>query len=147
MSQNTNVVCMCTLHALIKTANLIDMKQTGLKLLTIVTLLVHLIAPAQAVVSSVVDTSEVTSSHCMEQMNHNADSQMNSGNDCCQQAKACDAANCNQCQSCAAVVMLVNLHHQTVRPALSTTTSLMHVAEYLQGITAPNLYRPPITSL
>ena len=138
---------MSTLHALIKTDNLVDMKLTGLKLLTIVVLLVHLIAPAQAVISSVSDTSEVTSSHCMEKMNHNDDSQLHSSNDCCQQVKACDAANCNQCKSCAAVVMLVNLHRQTVIPAIPTTTSLMHVAEYLQGITAQNLYRPPITSL
>jgi len=134
------------LHVMTKTANLLSMKLFGIKLLSIVLLLTHLVLPAQAVVASMFVTAETKSEHCMQKMQHAAEADIQSKADCCHQATACDGAGCSQCQSCATVVMLVNLHRQTVMPTLSAT-SLVQVADYLQGISTKNLYRPPITTL
>lgn len=139
-------VCLGILQVMTKTANLLFMKLFGIKLLSIILLLTHLVLPAQAVVASISDMAETKSEHCMQKMQHTAKDDIQSKADCCQQAKACDEVGCSQCQSCAAVVMLVNLHRQTVIPTLSAT-SLVHVADYLQGISTKNLYRPPINTL
>ena len=139
---------MNTLHQRIKKANLSRMKNIGLKLLSTLLLLVQLVSPAQAVVADMSDMNESPSEahHCMQQMQQHADHDQHDSKSCCEQNKVCDEGSCQQCQACAAMVMLINLHRHSGTPNLSAT-SLIHVAEYLEGIHAQNLYRPPIDLL
>lgn len=109
-------------------------------------LMVQLIAPAQAVVAGLADVSETAGGHCMQHKDQVGSQQVKGDADCCQQAKVCGEAGCNQCQSCAAMVVLVNIHRQLTGPGLSATP-LIHVADYLQGIPPKNLYHPPISIL
>jgi len=122
------------------------MNQSGLKLLTLVLLLMHLIAPAQAVLASTPTVAQVKESYCMQLMANPTDCKMYHGENCCQKDKSCVKDSCKQCQTCAALAMLINLHQQTVVSPLFSNI-LSPVAEYCQSIPIKNLYRPPITSL
>lgn len=55
---------MCTLHALTKTANLINMKRTGPKLLIVLFLMVQFIAPVQAMMAIQVGSQSAHQDHC-----------------------------------------------------------------------------------
>ena len=117
------------------------MKHIGLKLLAMAILLVLLVAPAHAVVASLANASDAPQTHCMQSKDQHSAHQVSVSGDCCQQAKVCDEASCNQCQSCATMVMLVNLHRHATSPTL-VVTPLVHIADYLQGIPPQSLYPP-----
>ncbi|MFO7604332.1 MAG: hypothetical protein R6X06_11040 [Gammaproteobacteria bacterium] len=143
------------------------MNRIGLKLLTSVLLLMHLTAPAQAAVmgmgqatsgqavspcaqhQSTPPTASAVDPHAAHltgQLAEQHEPPHHSGVDCCQQHQACEGHQCSQCQPCAALAMLVNLHRQAVMPALSALL-LAPTAAAPQGIAAQNLYRPPIDLL
>ncbi|MFO7604155.1 MAG: hypothetical protein R6X06_10125 [Gammaproteobacteria bacterium] len=143
------------------------MNRIGHKLLTAVLLLMHLTAPVQAAVMGMGQATsgqavspcaqhlstpptasavEPHAAHLADQLAEQQEPPHHSGADCCQQHQAGEGHQCSQCQPCASVAMLVNLHRQAVMPALSALL-LFPTADAPQGIASQNLYRPPIDLL